>query len=568
MKSLLLLLRERRGYVVAAALVGVLGGAANARLISLVNDELAVASRTAGALVFFLSVVAFSFLTGLLSEAMLVFLSERLSHHLRVNLCGQILRKPLAEVERLGSSRLTAAFTQDIPTIGLALLRIPTVFINGAITLGCLSYLGFLSPIVLGGFAVFLVVGLISYVVPEQRAMRYLTASRQAWDLLLGGFDAMNRGAKELKLNYRRRQAFFSELRDGPAERVRQTAAVQRVIYALLSYWAHALFFLFVAALLFAAPAYTALSLKTLTGFAIVTLYLVGPIDQLTSALPRFRAADVAFTKLRQLGLQLDASAAEVSLLEVGTDGDASLDIPEVRELSLHAVTHSYYREKEERDFLLGPIDLTIPAGELVLVTGGNGSGKTTLAKLLVGLYAPASGECRLNGEPITDANRERYRQCFSAVFSDFHVFDQLPAIADGALDERALGYLQKLHLDHKVTVKDGRLSTTALSTGQRKRLALLVAYLEDRPIYLFDEWAADQDPEFKEVFYHHLLPELRDRGKTVLAITHDDRYFDIADRLLKLRDGQLELVRHPQAAPPPLAEHRAAPSQQPQQRD
>jgi putative ATP-binding cassette transporter len=151
-----------------------------------------------------------------------------------------------------------------------------------------------------------------------------------------------------------------------------------------------------------------------------------------------------------------------------------------------------------------------------------------------------ATGELALNGEPVTPANRERYRQCFSAVFSDFHVFDTVVGDAGRAQDERARGYLQKLHLDHKVTVAAGRLSTTALSSGQRKRLALLAAYLEDRPIYLFDEWASDQDPEFKDVFYHQLLPELRARGKTVIAITHDDRYFGIADRLLRLRDGRL----------------------------
>ncbi len=570
MRALFSLLRERRAFVIAAALLGVAGGAANARLIGLVNDELAAtATGAAGSALWFLLYVALAFAAGLASEAMLVFLSERLAHHLRINLCGQILRMPLAAAERLGKSRLTAAFTQDIPVVGLALLRIPTVFINGAITIGCLIYLGFLSQIVLGVFGAFLLVGLLSYVLPERRAVRFLTASRQAWDQLLGDFDGMNQGAKELKLNYPRRQAFFARMRDGSAERVRHTAGVQRVIYALLTFWAHALFFCFVAILLYVAPAVTQLDVKTLTGFAIVTLYLVGPLDQIINAMPRFRSADVAFAKVAKMGLSLEASARPTELLEEGTEL-ASLSAPAtVRELSLRGVTHAYYREKEERDFVLGPIDLTLTAGELVLLTGGNGSGKTTLAKLLVGLYLPASGELLLDGEPVTAVTRERYRQCFSAVFSDFHIFDQLPGLAAGAsaqasgealderaeraklaeLDERARTYLRKLHLDHKVTVEGGRLSTTALSSGQRKRLALLVAYLEDRPIYLFDEWASDQDPEFKEVFYHQLLPELKARGKTVIAITHDDRYFGIADRLVRLRDGQLEV-----ATPPDLA--------------
>src|SRR5262249_45087385 len=113
-----------------------------------------------------------------------------------------------------------------------------------------------------------------------------------------------------------------------------------------------------------------------------------------------------------------------------------------------------------------------------------------------------------------------------------------------GALDQDARKYLSDLHLDHKVRVEGGRLSTTELSQGQRKRLALLTAYLEDRPIYLFDEWAADQDPYFKEILYLHPLPELKGRGKTVFVISHDDRYFHVADRVIKLEYGQIEFDR------------------------
>jgi putative ATP-binding cassette transporter len=549
MHSILSLLRERLWAVIAAALVGVAGGLANARLIGLVNDEIATAAtHTPASVLLFLGLTATTFLTGLISEAVLVFLSEHLSFRLRINLCGQIMRLPLADLERLGHARLTAAFTQDIPAIDFALLRIPTVFINGAITVGCLAYLGFLSPWILAVTGAFIVVALISYLIPERRAVHYLASYRQSWDQLIADFDAMHHGAKELKLHHARRQRVLADMQRGSADAVRKAALTYRLLYMVLGYWSHALFFLFIALLLYAVPSQAALGLKTVTGFALIALYLVGPLDQIINSLPRFRAATVAFAKIRQMALELDASQLDVSLLEPGTDPASVTSAIVVRDITLRAVTHTYFREKEERDFLLGPIDLTISAGELVLVTGGNGSGKTTLAKLIAGLYQPAAGEVLLNGELVTSANRERYRQCFSAVFSDFHVFEQLMGNADHALDERARVYLQKLHLDHKVKVEAGRLSTTALSTGQRKRLALLAAYLEDRPIYLFDEWASDQDPEFKEVFYHQLLPELRDRGKAVIAITHDDRYFGIADRLIRLHDGQLDAARRPRA--------------------
>jgi len=189
---------------------------------------------------------------------------------------------------------------------------------------------------------------------------------------------------------------------------------------------------------------------------------------------------------------------------------------------------------------MIGPINLHFHAGELVYLVGGNGSGKSTLAKILTGLYTPEGGEIRVNGQVITNQNRDDYRQHFSAVFADFHLFDRFMGIKGENRDAQAQEYLEQLHLSHKVKIENGKLSTTELSQGQRKRLALLTAYLEDRSFYLFDEWASDQDPLFKDVFYTKLLPELKARGKTVLVITHDDHYFHLADRVIKLDYGQI----------------------------
>lgn len=183
---------------------------------------------------------------------------------------------------------------------------------------------------------------------------------------------------------------------------------------------------------------------------------------------------------------------------------------------------------------------MSLHPGELVYLVGGNGSGKSTLARIVTGLYFPEAGEIRLNGRLVGNHNRDEYRQMFSSVFTDFYLFDTLLGLNAPNLDLQAREYLTQFHLNHKVSIANGSLSTTSVSQGQRKRLALLTAYLEDRPIYLFDEWASDQDPQFKAVFYTQLLPELKARGKTVLVITHDDKYFHLADRILKLEDGKL----------------------------
>jgi putative pyoverdin transport system ATP-binding/permease protein len=241
----------------------------------------------------------------------------------------------------------------------------------------------------------------------------------------------------------------------------------------------------------------------------------------------------VALSKVEQLGVSLSEHSTE----------ECPIERPETAmtfdRLELVNVLHSYHHEKDDSSFVLGPINLRFRPGELVFLVGGNGSGKSTLAKIITGLYVPEAGEIRLDGELITDKNRDDYRQLFSAVFGDFYLFENLLGLDHCNVDGQAKKYLDQLHLSHKVKVVDGRLSTTAVSQGQRKRLALLTAYLEDRPFYMFDEWAADQDPLFKEVFYTQLLPELKQRGKTVLVISHDDRYFDVADRIIKLDYGK-----------------------------
>jgi putative ATP-binding cassette transporter len=242
----------------------------------------------------------------------------------------------------------------------------------------------------------------------------------------------------------------------------------------------------------------------------------------------------LAAERIEELGLTLTATKHE-ELTSITSTSTAW------RQLELIDVTHSYRRDGATTDFQLGPINLTLSPGELIFLIGGNGSGKTTLIKLLMGLYEPESGEIRLDGKPIAMTNQDDYRQHFSAVFYDFYLFERLFGVEAKDVDAEGQKYLDLLQLNNKLEIRNGHLSTIELSQGQRKRVALLNAYLEDRPIYIFDEWAADQDPQFKRIFYYELVSDLKARGKTVIVISHDDRYYGLADRLIKLESGKIE---------------------------
>jgi putative ATP-binding cassette transporter len=185
------------------------------------------------------------------------------------------------------------------------------------------------------------------------------------------------------------------------------------------------------------------------------------------------------------------------------------------------------------------PALTAVARGELLYVVGGNGSGKSTLIKVLTGLYPVAKGELLLNGAPLDNGDLSVLRRNFSLITGDFHLFSRLYGYedADPALMD---GLIERMQLKDKVSFSGGAFTTKALSTGQMKRLAMVAALVEDSAIYVFDEWAAEQDPFFRSVFYTELLPELKREGKTIIAITHDDAYFDQADRIIKLDYGRI----------------------------
>lgn len=535
MKLLYFLLKTFRSTIIIAMMVGVVAGASGAGLIALINVRINGGQMPGISLALaYVGVVLIVLTTNIISQVLLIKLAQGTSFDLRERLSKQILSAPLRRLEELGSHRLMAILTEDIPAISGALLQIPTLCISGATLIVSILYLGWLSKNMLAAILVFVVIGVSIRQLIASRGMRAMRRARDESGRLLASYRALSDGAKELKLHDRRRRAFLDDVLLASAREVRGHVQSSLYYYAVAETWSRLLYYIFLGLILFAVPFFQNVSVQTLTGYTLIVLYVMGPLGSILNAIPVLSRARVALTKVDELKGTL--TAAGVERLD-----DEEPETGTRHSLQLIDVTHSYQGEGEEGSFTLGPLSLELHAGELVYLIGGNGGGKTTLAKVVTGLYSPESGEVRLDGEKITDERRGAYRQHFSTVFTDFYLFEKLLGIVTPDLDERVAHYLDKLCLAHKVKVSNGILSTTELSYGQRKRLALLTAYLEDRPFYVFDEWAAGQDPIFKSLFYTQLLPELKARGKGVLVISHDEQYYSLADRRLRLNDGRLE---------------------------
>lgn len=542
MKLLAFLIKHSPGSIAFAVLAGIISGGSNIALLGLFSQALRTDGGPSprGILAFF-GLCLFLPLTRFVSEALLTRLAQGAFFRLRMQLSRQILSAPLRHLEELGSHRVMGALTDNVPTIVNTLLVLPVLCINIAIVVGGLIYLGWLSTIVLLIVLGFMALGITTYQLPVVRAMRHLNLARDDSIALYKHFRDLYGGAKELKLHQSRRRAFLSEVLEGTAQSYRKHTVAGLTIFGAASSWGQVLVFIVVGLIIFVLPSLRPIPQVAMIGYTVTLLYLMAPLQTILDTAPNLGRASVALKNLENFGLSLAVHSSEADL------GPVPERCPDWHELELRGVMHTYRREGEKENFALGPIDLTLHPGEVLVLAGGNGSGKTTLAKLLSGLYIPEAGRILLDGKVINDENREFYRQHFSMVFSDFHLFESLLGLRSPGLDESARIYLRKLQLDHKVQVNEGVFSTTDLSQGQRKRLALLTAYIEDRPIYVFDEWAADQDPLFKRVFYYELLPELKARGKTVIVISHDDRYYDIADRLIKLEYGKIEHAQHAQ---------------------
>ncbi|WP_316159144.1 MULTISPECIES: cyclic peptide export ABC transporter [unclassified Bradyrhizobium] len=530
------LLRPYWLLLVAAILLGLLGGASVAGLLAVVNRGLYAGPGDVGGLVASFAGLCVLIVVGSVgSDISANVVGQRIVASLRKSLAAKILMAPIDQLESYRSHRLIPVLTKDVDAISDFAFFFPAFLVSGVIVAGCLIYLAVLSWPLFLVTAALIALGSFVHYLARKRGMTGFNLARQYEDDLQKHYRAISEGAKELRLNRPRRRHVHVDLIGQTVDRIGdvQIKAINLLVTARAL--GTVLLFLVIGTTLVLRPLLWPDSPASVSsGFVLVLLFMRGPIDQLIGMLPSLGRAQVAMRRIAELSDRFTTEEAE--LLDDPQDRTAD----QIESIELRGVSYAFPASSSERPFAIGPIDLHIRRGEIVFIVGENGSGKTTLIKLLLGLYVPDRGVLLRDGSPVVSETRDDYRQLFTTVFSDYFLFDTL-AQQSNQRSEIAQRYLDRLELAHKVSIEGGAFSTTDLSTGQRKRLALINAWIEGRPVLVFDEWAADQDPAFRQIFYTELLADLKRLGKTIIVISHDDRYFHCADRIVRLRDGRID---------------------------
>lgn len=520
-----------------AAILGMSMGSSLSRGMILATVNAAVAAAVTGEpnllhvgeffgfLVLFLGTTYYS-----MSRAKMVV--EEMMQRLRLDICDKLLFTGLDFVENHGTGALYARLTQDTNYLAASALTIVTTLQSAVLVVFCIVYIGWLTWVGMLATLVTILAAVVVYYAQDKTATDNLREVRAREAEFFESLGDLLKGFKEIKINRRKHADVSGWIRH--ISDVYRTLSVRTEVMYIRSFLTSEIFlFSLVALLVFVLPFTSKMETTTIFQFLAAILFLIGPLESLVKSIPAITRARVCLDRITELTDQLDAAITEGENRE--------LDVSPMRfdTITLEGIEYRFSARQSDDYFDLGPVDLQLRKGEVLFFVGGNGSGKTTLLKVLTGLYRPAAGRICVDGKAVTDEDYQAYREMFTAVFGDFHLFQRVFGLE--GVDTAAFNdLLKELQLDAKTHYEDGRFSTVSLSTGQRKRLAYAICHMEDRDIFVFDEFAAEQDPTFRQYFYETLLPALKQRGKTVIAVTHDDAYFHACDRVVKMDYGKV----------------------------
>ncbi|MBR8844903.1 MULTISPECIES: cyclic peptide export ABC transporter [unclassified Pseudoalteromonas] len=520
--------------------LGCISGLANALVLALINNVAANISdinkenHILYYLVLFTLTIAIYGFTQQRLMTKAAQMVERAIDKLRVDLFESIRHTELSTLEKIGKERIFNTISKELQTISQSAQLF--VIIGQSISLVFFTslYIAWHSFVAFMVISTLILVGASIHRLRANEIQRNMRISFESENQLIQRLSDLLDGFKEVKLSEPRAEDLEHEYRRD-SNRARRAKTKTQTLFATDFILSQITFFAATGAMVFIVPmlsdVYTDVVIKVTTA----SLFLIGPITSIVGGIPVFTTA----TEAAQNVLALERDLKNVQDEQEVKRPEPSESLTSFSAITLAGAFYQHQKKSSDRPFAVGPVDITFEQGKITFITGGNGSGKTTFIRMLTGLYELQSGQILLNGKAVTEDNRLAYRSLFTAVFADFHLFQQLYGIRDLSTEEID-EWLDFLEMRAKVGIQNGAFSTIDLSSGQRKRLALLSTILENRPIYIFDEWAADQDPIFRRKFYEQVLPRLKARGNTIIAITHDDAYFHLADVHLKMEEGQL----------------------------
>jgi len=457
---------------------------------------------------------------------------EEAIDRLRMQLINRLRHADLWKLEHFGQSRLFGNITQSCKVISSNSQYLAQGMRSVILIATILLYIVFVSVVAFVLLTVVLIIAsAVYYKLNQSLEKRQEELAGQEANLFECVSDLFD-GFKEQRLCSVRSRALSDTFTGLSNDTVTLRSEVHRYSWQLFVF-GETIFNLMLGLVVFVVPLYAPSVSAQLMKISAAVLFLATPVFGLMQSLTVLRSAEGSAGRMMALKDEL------AELAEEGSEGP-SMPVPaDFNEIRMEGVEFSFPAPAGEVPFTLGPVDVSIRRGEVIFITGGNGSGKSTLIKLLTGLYHPKRGVLTINGLDVTANRLANFRALMAPVFSDFYLFSKLYGFGG---QDRTMVYdlLRWMEMERTTEFTDDHFTRTDLSTGQRKRLALAAALLEKKPILILDEWAADQDSHFRKKFYREMLPELRRRGLTIIAVTHDDRYFDAADRCLHLEEGRL----------------------------
>lgn len=532
------LLKESSTSLYSLGGMAVLSGMMSAILLAIINVAAANAADEISATRFlFLFAIAISIYV--LAQKSLMASSttlvETILNNLRQRLTNKIRQAELLPLEGIGRARIYAGVSTEIQTISQATQPI-IIACQAAFLVGfSLVYLAWLSLTALVLMLSLTVIGLSIHFQKVREMSAHLKESFVRDNRFFEALTHVLDGFKEVKMNEPRSRDLYRHVQDASAA-VAELKITIGTQFANHFAFSQATFYIVVGGIVFLLPRLNPAYSEVVTQATATILFVFGPLTTLLGSIPLFEQGGVAIERIYDLERQLDTHVP--TLVDTVVELPPTPLVKTFSHIDMEGVTFQYTDHQGLPLFTVGPFDFHVQAGETIFIVGGNGSGKSTFLKLLTTLYYPLAGQIKLDNIALAGDRYHIYRNLFSIIFSDFHLFDRLYGLSN--IDPaRVEDLLRFLGIQDKTGFVDGRFVNQELSSGQRKRLALLVTLLEDRPIQVFDEWAADQDPIFRRYFYENILTDMKRQGKTIIAATHDDRYFHVADRVVRMEYGQ-----------------------------